>query len=112
MRAFFGSDAGKGTAGVCLTCLILIWPLVGTWLVAGLTLFFAVHHFREAFRRLDAEAEGTPRPLGPPAAGTALAVPARGEALSCDVGAGMAALAANPARPLRSGRQAGVTAVE
>ena len=107
MRAFFLSDAGKGAAGVCLTCLILVWPLVGTWLVAALTLFFAVHHFRESFRRLDAELEGTPGLIDPPAAGTALAVPARGEAPPCDVDTVMAALSAQPARPLRSSRQAG-----
>jgi hypothetical protein len=59
MKAFLLSNAGKGTIGVCLTCLILVWPLVATWLVAGLTLFFAVHHLREAFRRLDADAADT-----------------------------------------------------
>jgi hypothetical protein len=67
MKAFLLSNAGKGTLGVFLTCLILVWPLVASWLVAGLTLCFAGLHFREAFRLLDAELEGAPCPIAPAA---------------------------------------------
>jgi hypothetical protein len=95
MRAFLKTNAGKGTMGVCLTALILVWPLVASWLVAGLTLFFAVHHLREAFRRLEADAPAPPRRIDLPDTGTALAVPARGE------GAARAALAAWAARVVR-----------
>ena len=95
MKAFLLSNAGKGTMGVCLTCLILVWPLVASWMVAGLTLFFAVYHLREAFRRLEADAPAPPRRIDLPDTGTALAVPARGE------DATMAALAAQAARVVR-----------
>ena len=61
MRSFLTSNAGKGTLGVCLCCLILVDPIVGNWLVASFVLAFAVHHLREAFRKLDAERSAGPR---------------------------------------------------
>lgn len=97
MKAFLLSNAGKGTMGVCLTALILVWPLVATWLVAGLTLFFAVYHLREAFRRLEA---GTPLP--PRVSLTrevAREVAVRGRARPCDVNSVMP-----PRRPMPPAR--------
>lgn len=93
MKAFMLSSAGKGTIGVCLTTLILVWPLVASWLVAGLTLFFAVYHLREAFRRLEADAPAPPR------VAIATAVAKRGEARSREVSSVMP-----PRRPMPPAR--------
>jgi hypothetical protein len=87
---FFKSAAGKGTVGVFLSCLIIVFPVVGTWLVAGLTLTFAVFQLRESFRRLDAAEEAAARrqQLGTAAPATVPAV-----------------IKAGDRRPVRSGRQ-------
>ena len=101
MRAFLQTSAGKGTVGVCLTVLILVWPVVGTWLVASLTLAFSVHHLSESFRQIDAQADAPPSPIDPPDTATALAELARGEDRRCDVNAVMAALTAQASRAIR-----------
>jgi hypothetical protein len=93
MKAFLLSNAGKGTMGVCLTALILVCPLVASWMVAGLTLFFAVYHLREAFRRLEAGA-----PL-PPRVSLTREVAVRGRARPCDVNSVMP-----PRRPMPPAR--------
>lgn len=101
MKAFLLSNAGKGTVGVLLTCVIVIWPLVANWMVAALTLYFAVRHFRESFRKIDAEAAYAADRTDLPATFTVRAAPARGEAPPCDMAGVMAAVATQAAGPLR-----------
>jgi hypothetical protein len=55
VTGFLNTDAGKGTLGVILCCLIFAFPRALDWLVAAVTLHFAIRHFRESFRKLDAE---------------------------------------------------------
>jgi hypothetical protein len=56
-KRFFSSHAGKGTAGVLLADLFIAWPDALSWMVAGCALWWAIQHFRQAFRSLDAESE-------------------------------------------------------
>jgi hypothetical protein len=104
MKAFLFSDAGKGTIGVCLACLIIVVPVVGTWLVAGLTLLFAAHHLREAFRRIEEEPERSLPRIETPDAESTLAMSNRTELPPCDVEAVMADLAAKAVLPGHNGR--------
>lgn len=55
IKRFLLSHAGKGTAGICLADLLIAWPDALGWMVAGYLLYWAIGHFREAFRSLDAE---------------------------------------------------------
>src|SRR4051812_31939127 len=55
MKAFFNSHAGKATAGVVIADLLIAWPDLLSWLVAGYVIYWSVGHLRQSFRSLDAE---------------------------------------------------------
>jgi arginine exporter protein ArgO len=80
MKSFLHSHAGKGTVGVYLAGLLLAWPPTVSWLGAVYLLAFAVRHFREAFRQLDAaeEAAADRREMVTPATANLPAVVAGG----------------------------------
>lgn len=104
-KEFLLSDAGKGTLGVILTCTIIIFPIVGNWLVAGITLVCAMNFLFKAIDRLGQPATDTPEAEqdteaenddGPPAGNA-------GEPVF-DVEAAMAELSEKAARTVRNGR--------
>ena len=101
MKDFMLTSAGKAVFGVFLSALLLAWPPALSWLVAAVSLVFAVQHLRESFRRLDADAAGDDG--GPGDADTAdplpasRPMPAHRDGQHCDVEAVMASLAAQMA---------------
>jgi len=70
MRAFFTSHAGKGTVGVYLAVLLIVWPPALSWLAAAALLWWAIRHLRLSFAVLEASAraeaaESASRDLAP-----------------------------------------------
>jgi hypothetical protein len=66
---FLRSHPGKGTIGVCLANLLIVWPDALSWLVAAGLLCWATGHLRQAFRSLDGDSRPscvTLRPDPPP----------------------------------------------
>lgn len=57
IKSFFMSNAGKGLAGVLLTTVILVCPIVASWLVAAYCLTWAIRSFEKAFAQAEREAE-------------------------------------------------------
>jgi len=68
MRAFFKTHAGKGTVGVYLAVLLIVWPPALSWLAAAALLWWAIRHLRLSFAVMEAEeraAESASRDLAP-----------------------------------------------
>ena len=60
LKRFLLSHPGKMVAGVCLADLLIAWPPALSWIVAGYLLYWAMGHFRQSFRSLDAEPQISP----------------------------------------------------
>ena len=55
MWDFLRSHAGRATLGLGLFAGLFLWPPMLSWLAATFSLAYALHHYREAFRRAEAE---------------------------------------------------------
>jgi hypothetical protein len=60
LKVFLLCHAGKGTVGVVAACVFLAWPPALAWITAVYLLYWAIGHFHESFRSLDAEPQPPP----------------------------------------------------